>query len=117
MNNHVVARFADGRIVKGTSLDVDPKRPMFHVRTPDGEMIDVAMADLKALFFVRSLSGDSAKTDATEIAPTDPRMRGAPSGTHASPCNPCAQMPAVSGGLKASGYQRLGNDAVVAGNL
>jgi hypothetical protein len=77
MNNHVVARFADGRIVKGTSLDVDPKRPTFHVRTPAGEMIDVAMADLKALFFVRSFEGDSAKTDAHEIAPTDPRMRGA----------------------------------------
>jgi len=77
MTNHVVARYADGRVIKGTSLDVDPKRPTFHVRTPEGEMVDVAMADLKALFFVRSLSGNPARNDTHEIAPTDPRMRGA----------------------------------------
>lgn len=77
MTNIVVARFADGRVIKGSSLDVDPKRPTFHVRTPEGEMVLVTMADLKALFFVRSLSGDSARADAHEIAPTDARMRGA----------------------------------------
>jgi hypothetical protein len=77
MANHVVARFADGRVLKGTSLDLDPKRPNFHMRTSAGEMVDVALADLKALFFVRSLSGNPDRSDAHEIAPTDPRMRGA----------------------------------------
>ena len=77
MTNIVVARFADGRVVKGSSLDVDPKRPFFHVSTPEGEMVVVAIADLKALFFVRSLSGDSSHVYGDEIAPTDTRMRGA----------------------------------------
>lgn len=55
MANMVVARFADGRTVKGNSLDVDPNRPRRHVRTAEGEMVDVALDDLKALFFVKSL--------------------------------------------------------------
>ena len=77
MTNHVVARFADGRTVKGTSLDVDPKRPVFHVSTPEGEMVEISMADLKALFFVRSLSGDPARADTHEVTASDPRLRGA----------------------------------------
>ncbi|MBV6520104.1 MAG: hypothetical protein MNPFHGCM_00209 [Gemmatimonadaceae bacterium] len=77
MVNHVVARYANGHVLKGTSLDVDPKRTTFHVRTPDGKMVDVAMADLKALFFVRSLSGDSVRKDSHDIAPSDARLRGA----------------------------------------
>ncbi|MEP7347992.1 MAG: hypothetical protein ABI877_22175 [Gemmatimonadaceae bacterium] len=77
MNNQVVARCVDGRVVKGMSLDVDPKRTSFHVRTTEGAMVEVRMADLKALFFVRSLSGDPDHTDAHEIASTDARRRGA----------------------------------------
>ena len=77
MTNQLVARFADGRVLKGTSLDVDPKGPTFHLRTPEGEMVEVTMADLKALFFVRSLAGNPKHADAHEIAPTDPRIRGA----------------------------------------
>ena len=77
MANHVVARFADGRVLKGTSLDVDPKGLTFHVGTSAGEMVEVTMADLKALFFVRSLSGNPDRSDAHDIAPTDPRIRGA----------------------------------------
>ena len=37
MSNLVVARYLDGKLLKGTSLDVDPTRPTFHVRPPEGE--------------------------------------------------------------------------------
>ena len=77
MVNAVVARFADGRTVKGISLDVDPGRASFHVRTPEGVMVDVSLRELKALFFVRSLDGDSAHIEGSEIAPADARRRGA----------------------------------------
>ena len=77
MVNLVVARFADGRTVKGTSLDVDPKRPLCHVRTPEGTMVQVALAELKALFFVKNLDGNKLRPDANAIAGTDPRLRGA----------------------------------------
>jgi hypothetical protein len=74
--NLVVARFADGRTVKGTSLDVDPKRPKCHIRTTDGQMVEVALIDLKALFFVKDLGGNSARSDANAIESSDPRLRG-----------------------------------------
>lgn len=76
MNNLVVARYLDGTILKGTSLDVDPTKPAFHVRPPDGITAEVKMKDLKALFFVRSLEGDMARHEAHTIDPADPRARG-----------------------------------------
>lgn len=75
MANMVVARFADGRMLKGSSLDVDPARPKCHIRTADG-MHEVLLADLKALFFVKSLEGDAKHVEGQEIAPVDPRLRG-----------------------------------------
>ena len=77
MANLVVARFADGRLLKGSSLDVDHNRPTCHIRAGDGTMTQVKLADLKALFFVRSLSGDATHTDAHKISPSDPLIRGA----------------------------------------
>jgi hypothetical protein len=76
MANVVVARYADGRTVKGTSLDVDVNRPRCHVRTSDGTMIEIALSDLKALFFVKSLEGDSGHVEAREVPANDPRLRG-----------------------------------------
>jgi len=76
MNNQVVARYKDGRIVKGTSLDIDPARPSCHVRTPDGKTAEVQLKDLKALFFVRSLTGDSARDENRTPNPEDLRSRG-----------------------------------------
>ena len=76
MSNKVVARYTDGRIVKGTSLDVDPARPVFHVLQPPGPAIEVKLADLKALFFVRTLEGDPKHDDSKEVAAGDPRARG-----------------------------------------
>jgi len=74
--NNVVARFADGRIVKGVSMNVDITKPACHVSTSDGKMEEVRLADLKALFFVKSLDGDSAHNEAMAAEATDPRARG-----------------------------------------
>lgn len=55
----VVARFRDGRVLKGYA-DFDPGQPSLTFRPldrPDGEAIEVRVADLKALFFVRSFDG------------------------------------------------------------
>jgi hypothetical protein len=73
----VVARFQDGRIVKGTSLDVDPAKPVCHVRPPTGDTVEIALADLKALFFVRSLEGDPDRDESRLPDPGDRRLRGA----------------------------------------
>lgn len=76
MNNLVVARYLDGKTLKGTSLDVDPTRPAFHVRPPQGATAEVKLKDLKALFFVRSLEGDMARNEVTKLDPADPRFKG-----------------------------------------
>jgi hypothetical protein len=72
----VVARFADGTVVKGTSMNVDPAKPTVHVRTPDGQMAEVSLTDLKALFFVKTLEGDATHDEAMSAPPADPRARG-----------------------------------------
>jgi hypothetical protein len=74
--NKVVARYANGTVVKGTSMNVDPTKPVIHVRTSDGPTSEVALADLKALFFVKSLEGNAAHDEAMSAAPADPRARG-----------------------------------------
>jgi hypothetical protein len=76
VGNLVVARFKDGRVLKGTSLDIDHNKPTFHVRPPGGTVEQVQLKDLKALFFVRSLDGDPARDDAHAPDPEDPRLRG-----------------------------------------
>lgn len=76
MSNHVVAHFLDGRLIKGTSLDVQPTKPDCHVRTADQGMVEVKLAELKALFFVKSLVGDSGHTYASELEPGDSRLAG-----------------------------------------
>jgi hypothetical protein len=74
--NQVVARLLDGRVVKGSSLDVDPGKPIFHVRDAEGRSEKLLLRNLKAIFFVRSLEGDPTRNDATQPKSTDPRVRG-----------------------------------------
>lgn len=76
--NQIVVHRIDGGIVKGSSLDVDPKHPQCHVRTQAGESVEIAMADVKALFFVKSLAGGHPpRTDAKEAEKGDTRLVGA----------------------------------------
>lgn len=60
----VVARFLDGNVVKGTTHDFAPERSSFHIYAPGAsDPIPVLADDLKALFFVKSLMGDSDRHD------------------------------------------------------
>jgi len=57
----VVVRYADGRIVKGSTLDFSPTKPGFHLfpvgTAPPGKAVEVAIHELKAVFFVRDFAG------------------------------------------------------------
>jgi hypothetical protein len=75
MTNTVVARFRDGRVIKGTTLNVDPERATFHVRTADGA-VEVKLADLKALFFVKDSAGNPKHQEAKVPTPGDSRLLG-----------------------------------------
>ena len=76
MANEVIARYIDGRVVKGTCLDVDPARPTCHIKTVEtGKMVVVKLVDLKALFFVKDFVGDSAHQEVSALDPDDARGR------------------------------------------
>jgi hypothetical protein len=71
--NQVVARFLDGTILKGDTADFLPTKGSFHI-TPFGppeetKPLEVHVADLKALYFVRSLFGDSRHQEAHDFVP------------------------------------------------
>ncbi len=76
MSHKVVARFSDGRLIKGTSIDVAPGRPTCHIQTADAGTVPVALTELKALFFVRDLNGDSESDPSQAVGPADTRLQG-----------------------------------------
>ncbi len=66
----VVARFLDGKVVKGTTRDFSPHKPIFHLHPEEdarGEAIRVTVSSLKAVFFVKSLDGDPDHVDAKDF--------------------------------------------------
>jgi hypothetical protein len=57
----LVARCADGEVLKGYACDFDPDQPRFHLAPAHGspdESVEVWLKDLKALFFVRTFEGN-----------------------------------------------------------
>lgn len=74
--NKVVARYLDGRILKGETADFTPAKDQFHlyVAAPAVETnpILVRVGDLKALFFVKDLAGDPYYSERKEFDPSRP---------------------------------------------
>ncbi len=65
ISNLVVARYADGRVLKGVTQDFSPNRGIFHVHPEGegGEAVELRFKQLKALFFVSSLTGNATRQD------------------------------------------------------
>ena len=62
----VVARFLDGRTLKGTTHDFSPDKDHFHLVAEGGDRtraVAVPMQALKAVFFVRSFKGTKYQVD------------------------------------------------------
>jgi hypothetical protein len=60
--NRVVAHFQDGQLLKGFTTDFLPAKDHFHI-TGEGELAgskprEVKVAELKALFFVKTFAGN-----------------------------------------------------------
>lgn len=67
----VVARFQDGRVLKGTTQDFAPHKSRFHLFIDGDESrkpLDVPVGALKALFFVKTWEGDSKRIDDNTFA-------------------------------------------------
>ena len=57
----VVARYRNGRLVKGFTRNFFPNKDQIHISPPDdpyGEGTGISIKDLKALFFVRDFAGN-----------------------------------------------------------
>ena len=72
----IVARFIDGRIEKGISTDVDPKRMTCHLLTSEGRKVVVDLANVKALFFVETPGGRPEYQEAKGQSAGDSRLLG-----------------------------------------
>ena len=76
MVNKVVARFADGRLVKGFTADFVAGKDCFHVSANDGpgspKPVRIAMEALKAVFFVKDLVGNPSHKEKKEFDPATP---------------------------------------------
>ena len=59
----IIARFQDGKILKGYTQNFFPNRPVFHVLPMDAasatKSVEIRVSELKAVFFVRDFSGDN----------------------------------------------------------
>lgn len=74
--NRIVARFQDGRVLKGFTADFLPAKDHFHLTAENeaagAKPIDVRVGDLKALFFVKTFAGDPAHQEANDPAGAGP---------------------------------------------
>ncbi len=64
--NYVVARYRNGKLIKGITYDFGPQKKGFHVvaleeegegEKQGGKVYEVLFSELKAVFFVKSLEG------------------------------------------------------------
>lgn len=63
LKNRVVVRTRDKRRIRGFTWDFAPNRESFHVVDPDDEtkVTELTLADLKAVFYVKSFAGDPSR--------------------------------------------------------
>ncbi|MBJ6752129.1 DUF6982 domain-containing protein [Geomonas anaerohicana] len=55
----IVVRYADGRVVKGTTEDLAANKMLFHLTEAEtGKRYEVNVDQLKAIFFVKSFEGN-----------------------------------------------------------
>ena len=61
--NKVVVQFKDGNIMKGNTSDFFPNKTQFQLTAVSGEMENIDVEQLKAIFFVKESEGDESRSD------------------------------------------------------
>lgn len=73
IQNKIVARYLDGRLEKGVTTDFFPNKESFHLlptgASPQSKALDIRVADLKAIFFVRDFAGNPDYNDKKDFEP------------------------------------------------
>ena len=74
--NKVVARYQDGRILKGVTNDFLPNKENFHLELADGppgaKPVEVRASELKGLFFVKDFAGNPGHEESQEFDASKP---------------------------------------------
>ena len=58
--NKVVAKCKDNTMKKGTTRDFFPNKTHFHLEEMNGNILEISIEDLKAVFFVKDFEGNKA---------------------------------------------------------
>lgn len=67
--NKIVARYADGNVVKGFTSDFSPGKRLFHVTRRDDNDVEVIMVEkLKAVFIVKEFDGNPNYKDIDDFS-------------------------------------------------
>lgn len=71
MQNTVVVHFPGGTLLKGVTNNFFPNKDKFHLADRDtGEICEVPLTGLKAVFFVKTFDGDAGYREQTEVERT-----------------------------------------------
>ena len=76
----VIARYRNGRLVKGFTRNFFPNKDRIHISPPDdpyGEGKGIVLKDLKALFFVRDFAGNP-HYDESKVLVEETKLSGRP---------------------------------------
>jgi len=69
----IVVRYRDGRALKGTTQNFFPNKPNFHINrlgtNGPGDVIEVRLDELKAVFFVRDFTGNAKHVEKKRLSP------------------------------------------------
>lgn len=61
--NKVVARFKDGNSLNGTTTDFFPNKTSFHLTLTNGDVVEINVEHLKAVFYVKDFEGNKIRDD------------------------------------------------------
>lgn len=71
--SRIVVRYRDGKTLKGTTRNFFPNKAVFHVglqgATGPGDVVEVKLEDLKAVFFVRDFTGNPMHNERKQLSP------------------------------------------------
>ena len=75
--NKVVVKFKDNTLAKGKTSDFFPNKTLFHLENLSGEIVEISIENLKAIFFVKDFEGNKnhQKNYSDEIAAGGRKIR------------------------------------------
>jgi len=61
--NRVVVKFKNNKVLKGKTNDFFPNKTQFHLEEMNGDIVEISIEDLKAVFFVKDFEGNKNHKD------------------------------------------------------